>query len=113
MTPTPCRAERIRELNDAFRAGGASMGRWMITRGVAALAAEFVALAVQSVRDFDRFDADDDPWGEHDFGAFDLVGERPIWKIDYYDPSLSHGSANPADPAVTARVLTVMLPEEY
>ncbi|MGE7007225.1 DUF3768 domain-containing protein [Sphingomonas sp. NPDC085925] len=31
----------------------------------------------------------------------------------YYDPSLEWGSANPADPAVTARVLTIMWAYEY
>ncbi len=113
MTPTLCSAERIRELNDACRAGGIGAGRWMITRGVAALGAVFAALAVRAVRDFDRFDADDDPHGEHDFAAFDLAGERLFWKIDCYEPALSYGSADPTDPAATARVLTVMLAHEY
>jgi len=113
MTPTLCRTERVRDLNDAFRTGGVAADRWMLTRGVAALGAVFVALATQAARDFDRFDADSGPWGEHDFGAFTFAGERLFWKIDYYDPSLSHGSNDPADPAVTARVLTVMLAHEY
>ena len=113
MTPTPCRAERIRELNDEFRAEGLSTGRWVITEGVAARGVTFMALAVRRVRGFDRFDPADDPWGEHDFGAFDLAGERLFWKIDYYDPSLCGGSDDPADSALTARVLTVMLAQEY
>lgn len=113
MTPTSCRAGRIRALNDAFRTEGLSTGRWVITQGVAALGVEFVASAVRRVRRFDGFDPADDPWGEHDFGAFDLAGERLFWKIDYYDPSLGRGSDDPADPAVTERVLTVMLAREY
>jgi len=113
MTPTPCRTERIRALNDEFRAEGLSTGRWVITHGVAALGVELMALAVRRVRRFDGFDPADDPWGEHDFGAFDLAGERLFWKIHYYDPSLCSGSDDPADPAVTARVLTVMLAREY
>ncbi|MCP5386899.1 MAG: DUF3768 domain-containing protein [Novosphingobium sp.] len=31
----------------------------------------------------------------------------------YYDPSLTYGSDDPADPAQTTRVLTVMLTSEY
>ena len=50
---------------------------------------------------------------EHDFGAFEDEGDRFFWKIDYYDLTLTVGSADPADPAQTARVLTLMLADEY
>lgn len=59
---------------------------------------------------FETFDADDDPHGERDFGALAIRGERPFWKIDYYDLGLEYGLA---DPAITRRVLTLMLAEEY
>ncbi|MEN0115466.1 MAG: DUF3768 domain-containing protein [Agrobacterium cavarae] len=36
-----------------------------------------------------------------------------FWKIDYYDQDLRNGSPDPADDAVTCRVLTVMRAEEY
>jgi hypothetical protein len=58
-------------------------------------------------------DADNGPYDEHDFGAFDHASEKIFWKIDYYDADLTHGSENPADPIITTRVLTVMLAEEY
>jgi hypothetical protein len=54
-----------------------------------------------------------DPYEEHDFGAFDADGQRVFFKIDYYDESLSYHSPDPADPAVTKRVITIMLAEEY
>jgi hypothetical protein len=65
------------------------------------------------VRAFEKFDADNDPHCEHDFGAFDQGRDTIFWKIDYYDADLSHGSEDPADPTVTTRVLTIMLAEEY
>ena len=61
----------------------------------------------------DAFCEDNDPYGEHDFGAFEVEGEKLFWKIDYYDKALEHGSEDPADPTRTTRVLTVMLASEY
>ena len=70
-------------------------------------------MAIRKVATFDDFSADNDPHGEHDFGSFDLAGDRFFWKIDYYDPTLEFGSDDPADPSKTTRVLTLMLAAEY
>ena len=37
---------------------------------------------------FDDFDADNDPRDEHDFGSFELEGEKLFWKIDLYEREL-------------------------
>ncbi len=110
---TAVTAERIRGLNDAFRSAGPASGDWMITDGVQELGPAFVLVAIAEVRRFDRFTSDNDPYGEHDFGAITLGGERLFWKIDYYDQTLTYGSPAPADPDVTRRVLTLMLASEY
>jgi hypothetical protein len=67
------------------------------------------------VANFNRFTEDNDPHGEHDFGAFDVEGAGTIfWKIDYYpDKSCTLGSEDPADAARTFRILTIMLASEY
>ncbi|MGE3642888.1 MAG: DUF3768 domain-containing protein [Beijerinckiaceae bacterium] len=85
----------------------------MLTAGVTALTEHLRTTALQRMTAFDAFDADNDPHQEHDFGAFDVGEYKFFWKIDYYDPDLRFGSENPADPAVTTRVLTLMLAEEY
>jgi hypothetical protein len=106
------RSAMIARLNDALRRQHRG-GRVMITQGVQALGPEFVAQALAAVASFDRFDADNDPYGERDCAIMTVGAERLLWKIDYYDRSLSAGSPDPADPTVTVRVLTVMRAEEY
>ncbi len=84
-----------------------------MTAGVSGLGLPFATAALASVKKFDAFTPDNDPYGEHDFGSFEIGDERLFWKIDYYDLSLEFGSNDPADPAQTKRVLTIMLAEEY
>jgi hypothetical protein len=105
-------ATRITALNDAFRKTAIG-GQWLITRGLAALPALEQWAIMEKVRRFDTFTPDNDPYGEHDFGALEHQGQRIFWKIDYYAPGLEAHSEDPADPLKTVRVLTVMLAEEY
>lgn len=106
------RAIRIAALNDAFRRGRGA-GRLQVTSGIAALGGHALVAILALVRCFDAFNADNDPYGEHDFGRVSWGGQTVFWKIDCYDRALTYGSPDPADPAVTTRVLTVMLAEEY
>jgi hypothetical protein len=106
------RTARIRELNDAFRRTFAG-GKVVVSGSVADLPNMVTANAFLIVSRFDRFEEDNDPHGEHDFGSFELVGRTFFWKIDYYDRSMEAGSEDPADPAKTTRVLTLMLAEDY
>ena len=103
---------RVRELNDAFRTTFEG-GRVLITAGVGALPPILACEVLQKVRTFTDFTPDNDPYGEHDFGSFELAGHTFIWKIDYYDKSITFGSEDPADPEQTTRVLTIMLAEDY
>jgi hypothetical protein len=103
---------RIRALNDELRQNF-SEGLAVMTPGIAALGAEAVARIVKTIAVFDDFCHANDPHEEHDFGGFDADGHTILFKIDYYDESLSYHSPDPADPAVTKRVITIMLAEEY
>jgi len=115
LTPAD-ESEHVRILNDAFRTDPFSpfySNNIVITGGVAAHGTDFIDRAVQAVREFSDFTGDNDPYGEHDFGSFELDGIKLFWKIDYYDQELEYGSPDAADHTVTRRVLTILLAEEY
>lgn len=105
-------AHRIARLNDKLRKTALG-GQVVVTRGVTALPGFDAAELMAAVSKFDSFDEANDPHGEHDFGGLDLWSVELLWKIDYYDKELTNASRDPADESVTARVLTVMLAEEY
>ena len=102
----------IRALNDRFRST-LSGGRVLLTQGVSGKGQGCVAAALAAVQAFTAFTPDNDPHGEHDFGSLSIEGTKLYFKIDYYDAAEQFGSEDPADPAVTTRVLTILLPEEY
>lgn len=102
----------IRTLNDAFRQSFEG-GRVLLTAGLPALPEGKLHQVLRAVRAFGFFNTGNDPHGEHDFGVVEVAGTRCFWKIDYYNQDLDRHSPDPADPAVTVPVLTVMLGEEY
>jgi hypothetical protein len=106
------KTEQIRALNDGLRQQ-LSTGTAVMTPGIAALGQEAVDRIVKTIAAYDDFCHANDPHEEHDFGAFDAGGHRVFFKIDYYDLGLSMHSPDPADPALTKRVITIMLAEEY
>jgi hypothetical protein len=106
------KTEAIRTLNDELR-HDLSLGHALMTPGVAALGAEAVARIVKTIELYDSFCHANDPYEEHDFGSFDADGRTIFFKIDYFDSTLTVHSPDPSDPAVTKRVITIMLAEEY
>ncbi len=113
---TPEHSAAIRRLNDALRVN-LTGGKVMMTRGIRALGFEGQARVLAAVRAFNDFNSDNDPWGEHDMGALDVMidgmPERIFFKLEYYDLSMTQHSDDAADPAKTVRVLTIMLASEY
>ncbi|MDE5440423.1 DUF3768 domain-containing protein [Bradyrhizobium sp. CSA207] len=103
----------IRRLNDCFRRSLIFGGQTVLTSGVSALDTEAKTALLRLVQTFDAFSRDNDPHGEHDFGAIEHAGVSYFWKIDYYDRARQFASPDAADPAVTVRVLTIMRADEY
>lgn len=114
-TPDTAQSEhsrRIAVLNDRFRQTYWG-GKVMTTSGVNELTDDTRAAVFTAVMQYDDFTEDNDPYGEHDFGKVVVDGQDFFFKIDCYDLTMHFGSDNPADPAITTRVLTIMLASEY
>jgi len=103
---------RICTLNDELRRFGRG-GRILITPGIQALGVSAVARVLTAVAAFDAFTGDNDPYGEHDCAILAVEGIEVLFKIDCYDRDLVYHSPDPADPAVTQRIMVVMLASEY
>ena len=103
---------KIRALNDRARQSFTGC-RVAITAGIAALSHDAVYAIFDRIKAYEDFTPDNDPYGEHDFGSFYWGEHQVFWKFDYYDLNYTMHSPDPADETVTARVLTVMLAEEY
>jgi hypothetical protein len=103
---------KISALNDFFRKNFIG-GKVVLTSGVSRLDEETCNKVLNSVKDFNSFTKDNDPYGEHDFGIVVVKGVGYYWKIDYYDSAFEMHSPDESDPEVTQRVLTIMRKDEY
>jgi len=105
--------KKICSLNDELRQGQGINGQIMLTSGIHDQGQEFAAEVAKAVAEFDTFTPENDPHSEHDFGALEVQGKKIFFKVDYYDLTMKMLSSDPSNPAVTKRVLTIMLAEEY
>ena len=120
---------RIARLNDMARQAMGVACTAVATVGFRSLSASDQSRVSELIETFDAFDEDNDPHGERDFGCIYQLGcgrwtterprlrdderERVFWKLDYYDRAMRFASEDAANPAVTRRVLTIMLADEY
>lgn len=120
---------RIARLNDLARSAMGVASTVVATVGFRSLPEADQSCVRELIETFDAFTEDNDPHGERDFGTIYQLAdgrwtterprlrederERVFWKLDYYDRDLAGASEDAADPAVTRRVLTIMLSDEY
>jgi len=105
---------KIRALNDHVRRSFL-FGRVVMTSAVSALPDEAMQALFMEVQTFEEFTPDNDPHGEHDFGAIQFRGNTWFWKIDYFKrgSECTLGSDDPSNSDETERVLTIMRADEY
>jgi hypothetical protein len=101
---------KIRQLNDEHRKHLVGKNSYT-SRGVTNHPA--MEEIIRKVREFNSFNMANDPFDEHDFGAFEIGEDTFYWKFDYYGSDMDHGSPDASDPKVTTRVLTILLDSEW
>lgn len=110
--PSDLNTSRIAALNDKLRREGIG-GAVIITNGIQSLEPHKRSAVIKAVSTFDAFTETNDPYHEHDCATLTVDGVRAMFKIDYYDRTMTCGSEDPGNPKVTRRVMTIMLAEEY
>lgn len=107
----------IARLNDNARLGLDRRARVMFTRNCletcrATPNTHDALVQAELLQAFRRCEfAADSP--ERDFASI-LHRGRKVWmKIDYYDLACEFGSEDPTNAAITTRVITILLPEDY
>src|SRR3546814_19414497 len=96
--PRSTRTDTLFPYTTLFRSPGRN--QIVMTAGVAALVGDVSlfrgfrrrAEILRTVRNYDSFNSDNDPLGEHDFGRFEYGSAILYWKIDYYDLELDRKS---------------------
>lgn len=114
---TASRIAMIARLNDDARLGLDRRARVMFTsncletfRAAPGIHPAFVQAELLKAFRHCEFAADSP---EHDFASI-LHHGRKVWmKVDYYDLDCEYGSEDPANAAITTRVITILLPEDY
>jgi hypothetical protein len=120
---------RIARLNDLARSVMGVTCTAVATVGFRSLPAFDQSRVRELIETYDAFDEDSDPHSERDFGCVYQLGdgqwtterprvcdderERVFCKLDYYDRDLRFSSEDAANPAITRRLLTIMLADEY
>lgn len=101
-------AERIAKCNDAFRQSqDPDLGYVRFDGSLAGLSPGERAQILMEVAETEASGSVADLFGERDRGALVVDGRAVSWRIDCMDLSMEQRSADPTDPLVTVRVLTV------
>jgi hypothetical protein len=106
------RQDKIRQLNDRLRKTG-NGGQVLITQGVIDRGLDFAKEALMAVSHFNAFTTENDPWQEHDCAVVSVLDQQVIFKIDYFDLTMTSLSGHGHDPKRTKSVMTIMLAAEY
>jgi hypothetical protein len=98
-------SEIARKNDECRRTLDPRLVRVVMTQGVAY--SQNQAEIIEAVQSFDKFNKDNDPYGEHDFGSVAFHGTTYFFKFDYYDDDYRCYKED------GNRILTIMRADEY
>ena len=88
-------------------------GGLVVGTSIRRLGLPFVLDCMKAIGGIDVFPAEADPKGHRDRGSVGVSGQ-PVWFfIDPYDRDIRFGSPAPDDPALTSRILSILLPSDW
>jgi Protein of unknown function (DUF3768) len=118
---------RIAALNDQARHNFFFFSDFYETAGFGALSIDDRQAARLAIAQYDAFDSETGPFGEHDHGVIFRLADGTwvsgaesrsaavivvCWRFDYFDHNRKRPSRAPWDSAVTRRKLTIGLEDE-
>ena len=111
-TATKTKSEITAQLNVKARH---NLTNYHMTNGVRSLDGQSLEKLIKLVKEFNQFDPENDPYGEHDFGSVEFEGVKYFFKIDYYakGSNFQLGSEDPSNESITTRIITLMRADEY
>jgi hypothetical protein len=102
-------AEKIRKLNDLARL---KINNCLIITSDGVDDLDSYDIIMQSIATYD-FTEHKDPDDLHDFGVVWVEDQAVFWDIQCFEKDLRTPAVDPSNTATTARVLSIMLDEEY
>jgi hypothetical protein len=101
--------EKIRKLNDLARL---KINNCLIITSEGVDDLDRHDFIMQSIKGYD-FSEHNDPEDLHNFGVIWVGDQAVFWEIQWFENDLRTPAVDPSNAATTARVLRIMLDEEY
>jgi hypothetical protein len=102
-------AEKTRKLNDLARL---KINKCLIITSEGVDDLDSHDFIMQSIKGYD-FTEHNDPEDLHDFGVIWVEDQAVFWEMQCFEKDLRTPAVDPSNTATTARVLSIMLDDEY
>ena len=98
---------KIRALNDKFRKTMKGTDVYLSLEVASSVGDAALKHLLTSIRTYSNFIQKYDPNGDHSAGTVEVGRHRVEWSIDYWDKAEENDSPDPANEALTTRIMTI------